>query len=136
MKSKLKTILYILIGIFVLIVSYFFIQELEIKRGYFIGLAILGFIFLIFGGLLIYYTKKEKIKGKLKWFLILTGASPIVAFISVILHNLVYGLMIYFFGEGFWGAGGDEPVFFILALVVCPIVFLVGVIGSLIMIRK
>ncbi len=137
MKDKIKTIFWLLILIFVLIVSYFVIPfASEIKRTLFIYLGILGFIFFLLGGLLIYYTIKLKIKGKLKLFLILTGIIPIVALISVLLHNLVYGLMIYLFGQDFWGETGDEAFFFIIALLVCPIIFLVGVIGSIIMFKK
>jgi hypothetical protein len=88
------------------------------------------------GGLLIYCTIKLKIKGRLKWFLILTGGCPLIFLISVLLHNCVYGLCIYLFGENFWN-GGDEPFFFILAVIVCPIVFLIGIIGSMtIMLKK
>lgn len=82
-------------------------------------------------------TYKLKIKGKQKLFLILTGVAPVIALISVILHNFVYGLMIYLFGENFWGTGGDEAFFFILALIICPIIFLISVIGNIvIMFRK
>jgi hypothetical protein len=31
---------------------------------------------------------------------------------------------------------GDEPVFFILATIVCPIALLVGIIGSIVLIAK
>ena len=135
MKNPIKKIFWTLVIIFIIIVGYFAI-DFELKRVLFPYLAGLGLIFLILGGLLIYYTKKAKIKGKLKWYLILTGGAPIVAFISVILHNLVYGLMIYFFGEEVWGAGGDEAFFFILAFIVCPIAFLVGIIRSIILMQK
>jgi len=137
MKDKIKTIFWSLILIFIVIVSYFAIPFASgIKRAIFIYIAILGFIFFLLGGLLIYYTIKLKIKGKLKLFLILTGITPIVVLISVLLHNLVYGLMIYLFGQDFWGEAGDEVFFFIIALFVCPIVFLVGVIGSIVMFRR
>jgi len=47
-----------------------------------------------------------------------------------ILHNVVYGLFIWWFGKGFWGPGGDEPVFFVLAILVCPVLFLIGAAAS------
>jgi hypothetical protein len=37
------------------------------------------------------------------------------------MHNLIYGLGIYLFGQNFWGEGGDEPVFFILAVIGVPL---------------
>jgi hypothetical protein len=76
------------------------------------------------------FTKISKI------FFILTGASAIGIVAGAILHNLVYALFIKLFGEGFWAGIGDEPVFFILAVIVCPIVLLVGIIGSIVLIAK
>ncbi|TRZ96594.1 MAG: hypothetical protein D4R82_00765 [Dehalococcoidia bacterium] len=66
----------------------------------------------------------------LKKFLILTGASFVGFFVFVLLHNLVYGLFIHFWGADFWN-GGDEPFFFIMAIIVCPLGFLVGAVGSI-----
>jgi len=42
-----------------------------------------------------------------------------------VLHNVVYGLF-------FTGKQSDEAVFFILALLVCPLLFAVGTLGSII----
>ncbi|MGD9276680.1 MAG: hypothetical protein PVJ67_05900 [Candidatus Pacearchaeota archaeon] len=52
--------------------------------------------------------------------------------LAVLLHNLVYGLGIYFFGKNFWGPGGDEAFFFIIAIIIIPIYFLIMIIYSLI----
>jgi len=136
MNKKIKTIFWLLVFLFIVIVSYFAIPFASgIKRALFIYIAILGSVFFLLGGLLFYYTIKLKIKGKLKLFLIFTGIAPMAVLISVLLHNLIYGLMIYVFGQDFW-KGGDEAFFFTIALFVCPVVFLVGVIGSIIMFKK
>lgn len=71
-----------------------------------------------------------------KAFFILTGASAIGIVVGAVLHNLVYALFIKLFGEGFWAGMGDEPVFFILAVIVCPIALIVGIIGSIVLIVK
>ena len=71
-----------------------------------------------------------------KTFFILTGASAIGIVLGAMLHNLVYALFIKLFGEGFWAGLGDEPVFFILSVIVCPIALLVGIIGSIVLIAK
>ena len=71
----------------------------------------------------------------LKKFLLLTGASFIGFFVFIFLHNLVYGLFIHFWGADFWN-GGDEPFFFIMAIIVCPLGFLVGAIGSIVLAVK
>ncbi len=95
-------------------------------------------VFFLLGIALIIFAIKEAMGGRLKKFLILTGASAVGAFVFSVLHNLVYGLFIYFLGQDFWDriGLGDEPVFFFLALVVCPIAFLVGAIGVIILLIK
>ena len=80
-------------------------------------------------------TIKLKIKGRLKTFLLLTGGSAVGFLVSVKLHNLIYALGIIIFGEGIWG-GGDEAFFFIVTLFVCPLLFLIGMIGTLILFLK
>ena len=97
-----------------------------------------GIIFLLLGIALIVLTVKSGLRGLLKKFLLITGAAPIGTVVSVILHNTFYGVFIYFFGADFWDriGIGDEPVFFILAIIVCPIAFLVGVVGSIVLFIK
>jgi len=89
-------------------------------------------VFLLLGVALLVFTLREKIAGLLKAFFLLTAASAVGVFVFILLHNAVYGLFIHFFGEGFWN-GGDEPVFFILAVIVCPLGFLVGAVGSIVL---
>ena len=136
-KKHLAKTFWALVIVFIIIVSYFFIPYLhELKRAFLPYMAIIGIIFFILGGILIYLTYKLKIKGKQKLFLILTGATPIAFLVSVILHNLVYALMIVLLGENFWGVGGDEVFFFTLGLVVCPIIFLVSVVWSIVLMYR
>ena len=101
-------------------------------------LIIGGGIFILLGIAIIVLTVKTRVKGLLKKFLLLTGASITGIFAGALLHNLVYGLFIYFFGANFWDRiGGDEPFFFILATIICPIGFLVGMIGTIVLyVRK
>jgi len=97
------------------------------------------FIFpFLLGVVLIIFTLKKKAKGLLKKFLLLTGFSLAGFFVFVLLHNLIYGLFIYLFGQDFWERTGigDEPVFFILAVIVCPIGLLVGLIGTIVLLIK
>lgn len=140
MKKSLKPIsevLYVQIGIFILLIAFLFapIPD-DIRRVLFPVAGVLGLLFMILGVALIILTVKRKIKGKLKWFLIITGASSAAILPSAVLHNLVYALFIYWFGEGFWAKGGDEPFFFILAVIVAPIAFLVGAVGSMILLKN
>ena len=97
-------------------------------------LGISGSIFLLLGVALIVLTVREKVEGKLKAFFLLTGASAAGFFVSFLLHNAIYALFIHFFGEGFWDViGGDEPFFFFLAVFVCPLGFLTGAVGTIVL---
>lgn len=101
-------------------------------------IIISGVVFTLLGTALIVLTAKEKVRGMLKKFLLLTGASAVGFFIFSLLHNVIYGLFIHWFGVGFWDriGLGDEPFFFIMAVIVCPIGFLVGAVGSIVLAIK
>lgn len=94
-------------------------------------IAVLGIIFCVLGIVLVVLTVKLKEPKAQKIFFILTGGSAAGIPICAILHNVVYGLLILFFGKDFWGKGGDEAFFFILAIIVLPALFLLGTIGSI-----
>ena len=132
MKGKLSwPIFWALVGVFVIIVSAFCIPAL---RDLFIGglfIAISGSAFFLLGVALIVLTVREKVAGKLKKFLLLTGASATGIFVSFLLHNLIYGLLLYFFDIDF-----DEPFFFIMTIFVCPLGFLVGAVGTIVLAIK
>jgi len=101
-------------------------------------LIVTGTVFIALGVALMVLAVKEKVAGMLKKFLILTGASVVGIPVSVILHNAIYGLFIAWFGAGFWDRVGlgDEPFFFFMAIVVCPLAFLVGAIGTIVLVLK
>ena len=87
-------------------------------------------VYLLLGvGLLIFGIRK--LSGKLRIFVILTGSSAVGFFVSVLLHNAIYGLFIHLFGEDFWN-GEDEPFFFIIALL-SALGFIVGAVGSIVL---
>ena len=94
-------------------------------------LLVVGVLLLVVGIVLILTTIKGKVTGKLKKFQLLAGASALGIPVFAILHNIVYMLGIMWFGESAFG-NGDEPVFFILAAIVCPLGLLVGGIGTII----
>jgi len=138
-KGKLIwSVFWALVGIFVVIVSVFFIAAfIPAFRGsvFLWFITVSGAAFFLLGVALIVLTVKEKVGGMLKKFLLLTGASATGIFVFVLLHNAIYALFIHFFGTEFWN-GGDEPFFFIMAIFVCPIGFLVGVVGSTVLAIK
>ena len=136
MKEKLTwSIFWALVGVFVVVASIFFVPVFrELLMG-FLFIIISGVVFFLLGVALIFLTVKAKAGGISDKFLILTGASSAGIVVSALLHNAIYGLFIQWFGADFWEriGAGDEPFFFILAIIVCPIGFLVGVVGSVIL---
>ena len=127
-----------LVAVFAIIAIVVFIPPARESIMNFHFLIISGTIFSLLGVALIFWTVKERMDGLLGKFLILTGASAIGIFVSVLLHNAIYGLFIYWFGADFWDRIGlaDEPFFFIMAIFVCPMGFLVGVVGSIVLTIK
>ncbi len=124
MKGKLTwPIFWALVGVLIVAVSVVFIFGDLLKGPPFIIVS--GAIFLLLAVALIYLTVKEKVGGMLKWFLLLTGASAIGIPVSIFLHNAISALF-----------GIEEPVFFIIAIFVCPIAFLVGAVGSIVLAIK
>lgn len=107
---------------------------------------ILGGLF-VSGGLVymmsyVFYDRIEPRLGErglkmLKIFLLIAGISLAVFIISVVLHNVIYGAFIHWFGDDFWDRTGikDEPVFFIIALL-SVLSFIVGIMGSLVLFIK
>ncbi len=91
------------------------------------GLAVIAIIFCALAVVLLVLTLKLKEQGLRKWFFIVTGVSAAAIPICAILHNVVYGL--FYAGKG----EGDEAFFFILAVIVCPILFAVGMLGSIVL---
>ncbi len=140
MKGKLSwPVFWALVAVFVVVVSIFLIPALrDLLRGLPV-IIVSGSVLLLLGVALIVLTVREKVTGLLKKFLLLTGASVAGIFVSVFLHNAIYGLFMHFFGADFWGrfgSGGDESFFFIMALFVCPIGFLVGAVGTIVLAIK
>jgi hypothetical protein len=131
-------VFWLLLGAFVVIDSVFLIPA---ARELVMGITFLivgGTIFLALGVALMVLAVKEKVAGMLQKFFILTGASVVGIPVSVVLHNAIYGLFITWFGANFWDriGLGDEPFFFLMAVVVCPLAFLVGAIGSIVLVVK
>ncbi|MBA7700381.1 hypothetical protein ES703_109095 [subsurface metagenome] len=142
MKGKLiRSIFWALVGVFVVSVGIMVSAPLllpTLQRVYMGFLFSSGALFLSLGITFLVLTIKGKTKGISRKFQLLIGASAVGIPISAILHNAIYALFILWQGEGFWEriGLGDEPVFFIIAIIVCPIGFLVGVVGSIVLTKK
>ena len=136
-ESVLTLMFYTLVAVFVSAISIIFIPAF---RGFISGtfMIISGVILVILGSVLIGLTLVQKVEGKLKKFLMLTGASAAGFFVFAILHNIFYGLeqitghidILSYLMKAF------EVIFFLIAIFACPIGFLIGVIGTIVMFNK
>ena len=96
-----------------------------------LAVRIVGLLFVTVGAAYLfsylYYDRAEPNLGEkgLRWlriFIITAGTAVGVFIISIILHNLIGGLL-----------GVKEPVFFIIAVIISPSALAVGLLGSLVL---
>jgi hypothetical protein len=136
--KKFFLLLYLLTGAGILIP--FLLMNLDILR-LFYGLPffILSFIIIIVTFLVILAIPRTRIalrrieiprKYSPKHFLLLLWLSVQALILDFGMHGAVYALGIACFGWGFWGQG-DEPVFFILTIIVVPAGLIAGAFGRL-----
>ena len=130
----IKIIFSLLVAVFVLILVGMFVPGVGTRLFETAGPVVVfcewGLFFLL-GALLIILILKNKVEGRLKKFLLITGISAVGFLVFVLLHNLVSGLLSTIFNKEI-----EEPVFFILATLICPVAFLVGAIGTIISLIK
>ena len=101
------------------------------KHTKFVFLAAMLFALALLGGALILLTLEQDIGGSLRIFLILAGVAPAAMIVSVILHNAISGLLTSLLNRDF-----EEAVFFLIALFGCPALFLVGIVGSIVLLIR
>ena len=124
MGKLIWSIFWVLVGVFVIVAGTMFIPSvgrLPLRLNVFAGWP----VFAALGVALLVLTVKTKVGGTLKKFLLLTGSSAVGLLVFGILHNVVSALF-----------NTEEPVFFIIATIVCPIGFLVGAVGTIVLAIK
>ncbi len=91
-----------------------------------IGLSGLGLVIL---------TYRQKISGKVKTFLLLSGFSAVGFVLGVVLHNLFYALGILAENLAVLNTflAFLEGSFFLIAVILCPIGLLVGLVGTIVL---
>ncbi len=131
--SKTKKILYSAIVVFILAAVYFLTPPAAFKRTIFPLIALLGLIFFICGAILT--AQGRKYSGKLKVLLMITGISAMSPALSAVLHNLFYGLAITFpsLDSLFKGL---HSIFFVISLMIAPLVFIGGAINTIAILNK
>jgi hypothetical protein len=127
---------FVLVSIFALFVALFVLGG-RLNWFPFPLLVVLAIAFFLLGLVVVVLTVRLNEARVKKAFFLLAGASAAAMPLCALLHNVVYALFLLWFGEGFWERhGADEPVFFILAIIVCPALFFVGTVGSLVSLTK
>jgi hypothetical protein len=124
-----------LIAVFVLILCFFFIEPFsELLEGSELFLSPF-IIFFLLGIALLVFTLREKVEGLLKAFFLLAAASATGVFVFVLLHNGFYALASVSGNIPVLGTGLEflHAAFFIVALIVCPLGFLTGAVGSIVL---
>lgn len=140
-KIKLKFTLWSLIAVFILIIIEMFTLGMDtgiIRTITIYSMFILWFLFFSLGIILVVLTYKSKVKGKLRIYLLLTGISSLMFPIGAVLHNVFYALATIF--ENIiilrYLMNFLDGLFFLIAVPISQILFLVGIIGSIIMFKK
>ena len=131
MKGKLIwSVFWALVGVWVIFVGMIFAPPAkELLFGEY-NPTLLGYIFISSGTVIItglgvtllVLTAKAEVERRLKKFLLLTEASFVGFPVFAVLHNAVSLLL-----------NTEEAVFFTLAFPVCPLGFLVGVVGIIVL---
>ena len=127
MRSSL-VLLFLSFAVFsVVLISLFFARK-RVGSPFLVALL---FTLSLSGGALILLALEQGAEGTLRIFLILSGAAPTAMLVSVILHNTISGLLTALLRREF-----EEALFFLIALFACPAAFLVGTMGSIVLIVR
>ena len=138
MRKSLLLTFWMLVGIFFVILSEFFVPAIRESFKGSLTFLLPPIIFSLLGMMLVFLTIKGEMRKILKRFLILTGVSAAGFFLSILLHNIFYALAVvtvqisvlnYLMRILHVG-------FFFISIFVCPLGFLIGMIGSIILFFK
>ena len=121
----LSSLFWALVAIFIIILGVVLALNLDLPLrdyGKYIFPAVLS-VFLLLSIALLVVAIREKVRKILKVFLILTAASALGIAVGIMLENFLTGT----YGEG---------IFLVIGVIIAPIGFLVGLIGSIVLFVK
>ena len=129
--SKKLFILFVVLSLLVLILVYF--PEIGILRD--VNIFVLWLLLALSGLALVIVTCKQGITGKPKLFLLLAGYSAVGFMLGIVLHNLFYALAIMAEQITILNTILNilEVGTFLIAVILCPIGLLVGIIGTFVL---
>ena len=128
----IKSLFIILVALFALVVFQIFADNLGFLAGS--NIFVLWALLTLAGIGLAVMVMRAKLTGKVKIFLLACGYAAAGFLLGVVLHNLFYALASMTTSTFLSGLLGFlEGTFFILAVLVCPLALLVGIIGTLVL---
>jgi len=130
----IKSLFIILVALAALVIFLMFSGDTGLLAG--ANIFVLWIMLALAGLGLVVMVNNAKLGGKVKIFLLACGYAAVGFLAGVLLHNLFYALA-SMTASAFLGGllGFLEGIFFILAVLVCPLALLVGVLGALILWR-
>lgn len=101
-------------------------------------MPVLWVILILAGLFLLALSIRSAKEKKLKVSLAIAGAALAAIPLFILLHNLTYSLLVQasHYGIMTFEGNSDEPFFFILAVIVCPIVYLASAVASVILLVR
>ncbi len=138
MKKSIIIVFWTQVAFFIILVCQFYLPVFQdLLRGVELFMAPMA-IFSLLGIALLVLTLKEKVEGKLGKFLFLAGISSVGFFLAVFLHNIFYALnevagqiaVLRYLAQAL------HVAFFFIAIPICPIIFLIGMTGSVVLLIK
>ena len=111
---SIKIVFFFLLAVFIFILFGIFVPDFKMALFKIWGSAFLLFewiVFFLLATFLIFLTFKNKVKGRIKKFLLLTGFSVLGFMAFIWLHNLVSIFLSTLLDKGI-----EEPIFFFLAV--------------------
>ena len=132
-NRNIITVFWTLLLFFIFILLQFFVPFVQdFFSGSILFLAPM-LIFFLLGVVLTVLTVREKSLGRIKIYLLLTGLSAVGFLVFVIAHNMLYAVAVYFENVTIikYLAEALHVLFFLIATIICPILFIVAVILSL-----
>ena len=134
-----KVMFWVLVALFIIVVTSIVADNLNAYISFWISFFVPAGLAVLIGIAIIILAARSGYDRLARSFLILTGSSMAGILAGALLHNLIYGLVMRF-GEGsgiIESVGGFiEAAFFIIGTLVSPIGFLVGAVGTIVLIAK
>ena len=138
-NNAVKIMFWVMVAIFIIVITGIFTPNLGDYISFEISFFVLGGIAVLLGIAILILAARSGYDKIAKTFLILSGSSMAGILVGSLLHNLIYGLVIEF-GRGskiIENVGGfTEAAFFIIGTIISPLGFIVGAIGTIVLIAK